>query len=143
MNGEDNIEVIDARIKNLEADIQRLKDQRAKLLEAGVTTSLKITYSLDRKLFYISDSFNMPRGWFGAEKIIAQPEKEKAPFMGGFIQTTLKDGTVYYREYYPFNFWDVKASERDTPITLDDDLAKDFVGYAISEWKWKGYEAVA
>lgn len=143
MNGEDNLQVVEARIREHEREIKRLNEQRDKLLEAGVVSSLKITYSLDRKLYYISDSFNRPQGWLGVAKITERPTSGAGPFMGGYMQITLKDGANYWREYYPFAFWSVKSGERNVPITLDDDMAKDYVGMAISSWKWTGYEAVA
>lgn len=138
--GEDNLQVVEDKITEQEAELVRLKSVRDVLKEQCVESSLKITYSLDRTLYYITDHLNMPRAWFGVEKLTTKPLESDAPFMGGFTQTTLHDGTVYWRSYYPFNFWSVKAGERKTPITLEDDLAKDYVGWAVQQWNWKGYD---
>ncbi|KAA6459651.1 hypothetical protein DYQ86_16155 [Acidobacteria bacterium AB60] len=140
MSTPDNVRVIDARIASLKQEIEQLEAQKRKVLEKNVRDTLNIIYSADRKLYYITDGLNMPRAWFGVEKITEQP-KENDIFMGGYLSLTMKSGESYFRAYYPFAFWSVKSSgERDTAISIDDDLAGDFLAWAVREWQWKGYD---
>ena len=64
-------------------------------------------YSQGRELVYFTSAELRPCHWISTKPLTTAPEPSK-----GFnytMQTTLKDGTAYFREVYPFAFYEIKS----------------------------------
>ena len=99
----------------------------------------EVCWSADRKLIYFTYADLRSRHWIDAEPRV-MPAPAELDFMCGGHGMTRCDGTEYWRQSYPFNFWSVKSEaslKRDwRPVYLereDDALVEIFLDYCFVE----------
>lgn len=93
---------------------------------------MKITYSRDEKLYYISHPFHRSGDWLSVdEHELPIPDEKKKGTFSGAVEVRKNDGRAYWRDVYPFSFYDIKSG-RTEAIGEDTELFKDYA--SMSRW---------
>lgn len=66
----------------------------------------EVHYALGRKYVYFTYADLPCHHWITFDRL---KEKPDTPFMGVVVETTLKDGSLYYRQVLPFMCWSIKS----------------------------------
>lgn len=100
----------------------------------------EIHYSQGRELVYFTYADMRPQHWISAKPLETAPEPSKG--FNHSIKTERNDGTAYFRDVYPFAFYEIKSEAsflRDHSAKyLDRDNAVEveaFLDFAVME-KW-------
>lgn len=144
--------VLEARIKNAEAELKKLKEDLAEVNKTSVKDNLAIVWSRDKSCFYLSDGFNMPMEWLSTD-FVAEPltdEERGSGLIGPYtIQYTCKrTGQTYKRKAWPFTYWSIKSLPERESVKwpgyedLSDEARRinDYVIYATNIHGWKGWD---
>lgn len=92
----------------------------------------EITYSRDGKLYYVSHPIHRSTHWLSVEEheMPVPSGRENETFRGG-VTITKDDGREYWRDAYPFAFYNIKAGDT-MPLDENTDLFKDYA--ATEHW---------
>ena len=122
----------EARAEQWPGDIERLP-------EGAHVCQPEVHWSASRELIYFTYADLRSRDWIDA-KPRALPAPEKLDFMCSGIRIKRKDGSEYWRQVYPFAFWDAKSEssiKRDWRAVYldraDADLVETFLDYASTQ----------
>ena len=103
----------------------------------------EVCYSSGRQYVYFTYADLRSNCWISATKLQEKP-KDSDGFGRDAIEVTLKDGSKYYREVFPFSLWSIKS---EASATQDHrarflDVKKEeeyqaFIDYAYQEKWWE------